>query len=262
MSINKKIENQFIIPQWPVDGSIKSLVTTRRSTTKGLSLAPYNDFNLAEHVGDNFSHVEKNRLELERFLPHKPVWLNQIHSQRIIEIDQYSCYKPLEDADGSFTTGINQVCSVMTADCLPILFCSKNAQIVSAIHVGWRGLVQGIIDSTVQLMMAKKINKRVLPANQLMAWLGPAISQHYFEVGAKVRDQFIKVNAQYGDAFIAQADQKYMADIYLLAKINLQKLGVTDVYGGDYCTYRDSQNFYSYRREGQTGRMASLIWRT
>jgi polyphenol oxidase len=263
-------KEQFIVPQWPVPIGIKALVTTRYSTHNGISLADYKDFNLAMHVGDNSDHVEYNRELLNKILPQQPIWLNQIHSQRIIEIDD-STYlkdadgylsKSLENADGSFTLSRNQVCAVMTADCLPILFSSEGGEIVAAIHVGWRGLALGIIDTTVQFLLNKLSIKGVLENNQLLAWLGPAISKNYFEVGEEVKVQFLTLNPDYKEAFTSSEEpQKFMADIYQLARINLQKLGVTKIYGGNFCTYEEKDKFFSYRRDGITGRMASLIWK-
>jgi YfiH family protein len=215
------------------------------------------------HVGDNTRHVEHNRIILNKFLPQQPSWLNQIHSCRVIEIDDDGLLsKNLKEADGSFTLSYNQVCAVMTADCLPILFSSTGGEIVSAIHVGWRGLALGIIDTTVHLLHRRLSQKGLLENNPILAWLGPAISKQHFEVGEEVREQFLSINSANEEAFTSSDKaNKYMADIYLLAKINLQKLGISHIYGGDFCTYKDKDKFYSYRREGTTGRMASLIWK-
>lgn len=268
----------FIIPEWPVPAHIKALVTTRYSTHRGNSASSFSDFNLAMHVGDSPSNVALNRELLNKFLPKQPVWLNQIHSQRVIEISdsvslkdaegsslksaESSLSKSLEDADGSFTLSKNQVCAVMTADCLPILFSSKGGEIVSAIHVGWRGLALGIIDTTVKLLLNQLSKEDKLANNQLLAWLGPAISKHYFEVGEEVREQFLSINPDNEKAFTnSNNTNKFMADIYLLAKINLQKLGIIEIYGGNFCTYEEKDKFYSYRRDGVTGRMATLIWK-
>jgi len=288
-SINSEtLAQQYIIPDWPVADSIKAIVTMRNN---GFSQANWNSFNLAMHVNDEVKHVQQNRQILNQLLPAEPFWLEQTHSPRIIEVDNSltsnnensfmqannvvlkadgsipkaggSISKAdgsTPEADGSYSLQSNQVCTVLTADCLPILFCSENAIAIAAVHAGWRGLALGIIDNAVQLLC----RKTKLLAQDIIVWLGPAISKQHFEVGFEVKQQFISVNPQYEAAFTKskQYDNKYMADIYLLAKINLQQIGVTKIYGGDFCTYSDEEKFYSYRRDGITGRMASLIWKT
>lgn len=250
-------QDNFITPQWPLPSSVKAIVTTRQHPNLGASLPPYNNYNLATHVGDKLSHVYQNRASLQKLLPNKPVWLNQTHSRHLIEINQNTLSQAIANADGAWTRQKQQICSVLTADCLPLLFCSKGAEVVAAIHAGWRGLALGIIDNAVMRLTK---NAR-LPADELMVWLGPAISKLHFEVGAELRDQFLTISAENKIAFTANKNNKYMADIYLLAKINLHRLGVTEIYGGDYCSFDDEERFYSYRRDGITGRMASLIWK-
>jgi len=253
----KSIINNCIVPDWPVADSIKSLVTTRNN---GFSKYPWNSFNLATHVNDKLKYVEKNRELLRQILPSEPFWLEQIHSQKIIKVEKniLSADGSVPIADGSYSLKPNQVCAVLTADCLPILFATEDATVVAAVHAGWRGLASGIIDNAVKLLS----QKAELPAQKILVWLGPAISKKYFEVGSEVREQFIAANPHYESAFMHTNKNKYMADIYLLAKINLQHMGVTKIYGGDFCTYNDKENFYSYRRDGVTGRMVSLIWKT
>ena len=257
------MQPQYIIPQWPVADSVKSLVTTRK---QGVSLTPWDSFNLALHVKDNPLHVQQNREILNQHIPAEPFWLDQTHSQTIIEVDDQpisSTDNCPPNADGSYSLMSNQVCCVLTADCLPILFCTENAAAVAAVHAGWRGLASGIIDNAVKLLC----NKTQLPAKHILVWLGPAISNQHFEVGAEVRQQFIAKNPQYETAFTTcltneNNENKYMADMYLLARLNLQQMGVNKIYGGNFCSYGDKENFYSYRRDGITGRMASLIWKT
>ncbi len=256
---------RLITPQWPVPSSIKSLVTTR---VNGFSQPPFTSFNLASHIHDSPKNVSLNRDKLEQLLPSQSLWLNQVHSLEIVAYDKL--IQANHDgrsiaADGIFSQKKNQVCSILTADCLPILFCSKNGKIVAAIHAGWRGLAKGIIDQTIQ----KLCQKSDLTPNDFLTWLGPAISKKYFEVGSEVRQAFIHKNADYDAAFILHKNNasiskqnKYMADIYQLASINLQHRGITEIYGGNFCTYDDKDNFFSYRRDTTTGRMATLIWIT
>ncbi|MFK5984868.1 MAG: peptidoglycan editing factor PgeF [Pseudomonadota bacterium] len=259
----KTINNlQLIIPRWPIPDSVKSIVTTRKN---GFSQPPYDSFNLASHVNDNLAHVQQNRDKLNQLLATPAKWLNQIHSLNIIEFDEFnhiSNKNKIIDADGVYSLKRNQVCSILTADCLPILFCSKDGSAIAAIHAGWKGLAMGIINQAIKTLSATS----KLPAEQFLVWLGPAISKQHFEVGLDVKLQFINNNPAYKTAFTKKLNQptkenKYLADIYQLARINLQQLGVTAIYGGDFCTYADPQRFFSYRRDGFTGRMAALIWK-
>jgi polyphenol oxidase len=255
--IDKSLNEHYIVPQWPLADSIKSLLTTRKN---GFSQPPWDSFNLATHVNDKTQDVKKNREILKKVLPAEPFWLDQVHSHRIVSADNHITAGSIPKADGSYSLKANQVCAVLTADCLPLLFASTDASAVAAIHAGWRGLASGIIDNAVNLLC----RKTKLSADQLLVWLGPAISKQYFEVGFEVKEQFICINPQYAVAFTSskQNTNQYMADIYLLARINLQQLGVTKIYGGDFCSYADKENFYSYRRDGISGRMVSLIWKT
>lgn len=180
-------------------------------------------------------------------LPAQPFWLEQIHSNIVVEASNELC---LPKADASFTTQKNVVCVVMTADCLPILFCSKDGEKIAAVHAGWRGLENGIISKTVEALKTK----------ELIVWLGAAIGAERFEVGNDVRNAFLQKSADYSVAFKENGSQ-WLCDIYQLARIELAHLGITDVFGGEFCTVSDSARFYSYRRDKKTGRMATLIWR-
>lgn len=235
---------EFIHPNWSAPPSVRALQTTRLG---GVSDAPFDRFNLAQHVGDAPESVAQNRQLLAQNLPSAPCWLNQIHSNIVVNASP-QC----QDADASFTRQRGVVCAVMTADCLPILLCDQAGSVVAAIHAGWKGLAAGIIEATVRAMELE-------PA-QLLAWFGPAIGQAAFEVGGEVRDTFIAQHAQAIAAFMPNARGKWQADIYLLAHQRLNALGITHVSGGDLCTFQDKNRFYSYRRDGVTGRMASLIW--
>ena len=235
----------LIIPNWPAPANIHALQTNR---DKGVSLAPYNSLNLGSHVGDNPMHVAQNRQLLSQHLPSEPVWLNQVHGINVVDAAQTDC---VPDADASFTTRKNVVCVTMTADCLPILVCDTAGTTIASIHAGWRSLCDGVIEATIAKM---QIN-----SSDLLAWLGPAIGPNAFEVGAEVRAQFIAKDAKAELAFKKHGD-KYLADIYQIATQRLNNLGVKQIYGGGECTFTDKDQFFSFRRDGVTGRMATLIW--
>ena len=235
----------FIIPNWPTPKNVKALQTNRHS---GASLAPYHSLNLGSHVNDNPMHVAQNRQLLSQYLPSEPVWLNQVHGINVVDAAQTDC---VPDADASFTTRKNVVCVTMTADCLPILVCDTAGTTIASIHAGWRSLCDGVIEATIAKM---QIN-----SSDLLAWLGPAIGPNTFEVGAEVRAQFVAKDAKAELAFKKHGD-KYLADIYQIATQRLNNLGVKQIYGGDRCTFTDKDQFFSFRRDGATGRMATLIW--
>lgn len=239
-----------LYPNWQVPNNIKALMTTR---TGGMSIAPFDSFNLGNHVGDDPSAVKKNRdLLVEQFdLPHFPVFLNQIHSTRVLELP----YSGNDfNADASYSNQPNQVCLVMTADCLPVLFASKNGNEVAAAHAGWRGLCDGILEETVA--------KFQCPHNDIIAWFGAAIGPTAFQVGQEVVEQFMAWDNQAEQAFTIDpnSEGKYLGNLYQLATQRLNKLGITQISGGERCTYTEKDHFFSYRRDGKTGRMASLIW--
>jgi YfiH family protein len=244
---------RLIQPNWPAPGNVKALSTTREG---GVSHVPYAGLNLGLHVQDDSQLVWQNRqlLMTAAHLPQQPYWLNQTHSTDVVSlVGQSHDAEQLPAADASVTQMAGQVCLVMTADCLPLLICDKAGSQVAAIHAGWRGLLDGVIENTLAKLSAAP--------NDLLVWLGPAISQAHFQVGSEVRDAFITHDPQASSAFIADGD-KWLADLYLLARQRLQALTVnaTDIYGGDHCTYRETDLFYSYRRDHQTGRQASLIY--
>ncbi|WP_292784510.1 peptidoglycan editing factor PgeF [Methylophilus sp. UBA6697] len=235
----------FITPDWPAPVNVKALQTTRNG---GVSMGVYASLNLGDHVKDQPQHVAANRQLLSTYMPSEPVWLNQVHGVRVIDAALSSC---LESADASFTGRQQVVCVTMTADCLPVLLCDQAGTAVAAIHAGWRSLCDGVIEATVAAMP--------VPANQLMAWLGPAIGPEAFEVGGEVRAQFMAQDTQTELAFKAKGD-KWLGDLYTIARQRLQTLGVTQVYGGGRCTYSEPETFFSFRRDGDTGRMGSFIW--
>jgi polyphenol oxidase len=236
----------LIIPDWPAPKLVRTLQTTRLG---GVSSTPYDSLNLGDHVDDAPLAVAHNRMLLNTLLPSEPVWLEQAHGTLVANADHASC---LPQADACIARHRAAVCVVMTADCLPVLLCNKQGSVVGAAHAGWKGLAAGVIEATVQAM-------NVAPQN-LMAWLGPAISQVAFEVGDEVRAAFIAAQPQAAAAFIPGQHGKWLADIYALARLRMNALGITQIYGGDYCTYRERERFFSYRRDGATGRMGTFIW--
>jgi len=244
-----------ITPHWPAPANVRSQITTR---VGGVSLPPYASNNLGLHVGDNPEQVATNRTQLcaRLGLDERPQWLEQIHGVKVVHAKTDGVVRT---ADGSYSNQIGHACLVMTADCLPILLCDKQGTQVAALHCGWRSLAKGICARGLQKFSAKP--------RDLLAYLGPAISQPHFEVGVDVLEAFFKAarSQQHADqianAFISgQRPLHFYADIYALARAELHSLGVMDIYGGDYCTYADPERFYSYRRDKVTGRMASLIW--
>jgi len=240
---------QWLTPDWPAPAGIRAISTTRLG---GVSEHPYKALNLGDHVGDETRKVANNRaiLRAKLVLPSQPHWLKQVHSSKIIQVSNNSL--PSIEADGSFTQQTSQICVVLSADCLPILFSDRAGTTVAAIHAGWRGLANGIIETTLQAMG--------LANDSLLAWLGPAIGPEKFEVGADVKAIFAAKAYNTIPAFKSLSADKWLLDIYQLARVNLAYFGVTHIYGGDQCTYSQSNRYFSYRRDGITGRMASLIW--
>jgi len=247
----------LLIPRWPAPSSVRAVSTLRSG---GLSQGPWRSFNLAGHVGDDPVDVAANRQRLLASLPGltgSPQWLNQQHG---IEIVEAQADGEIRNADASHTRSTGVACAVLTADCLPVLLCDRAGRAVAAAHAGWRGLAAGILERTVLAL-------GVGPGD-LLAWLGPAIGVGHFEVGAEVRAAFVgsgsdRAQHRKVDACFVPSPTRpkhYFGDLYQLARLGLARMGVSEIYGGDYCTYRDSALFYSYRRDGVTGRMASLIW--
>lgn len=239
---------QLILPEWPLPAGVAACSSTRIG---GVSLPPYDSLNLGAHCGDDPVSVEANRTRLftAAGLPAKPVWLEQVHGTDVLKLsgEPYASKR----ADASYSNTPGTVCAVMTADCLPVLFCNQQGTEVAAAHAGWRGLCAGVLESTIACFADKPQN--------LLAWLGPAIGPQAFEVGAEVREAFIEKDAQAARAF-RPVGEKYYADIYLLARQRLANAGVTQVFGGDRCTFGEKETFFSYRRDKVTGRMASFIW--
>lgn len=241
-----------LCPDWPAPTWIKALTTLRHG---GVSRPPYDGLNLADHVGDAKARVSANRSLLGQALqlPTEPVWLTQVHGTVVMDAAMAHSSKlaPVE-ADASYTSATGIVCAVLTADCLPLLLCDRQGTRVAAVHAGWRGLAAGVVEATVRAM--------AVPAADVLVWLGPAIGPTAFEVGAEVRAAFMASDAEAEQAFVTTAPGRYRADLYGLARLRLKRLGIEAVYGGQWCSYSQPEAFYSYRREGVTGRMASLIW--
>lgn len=247
--------HNYIVPHWPAPANVLTCITTRKG---GHSSPPYEQNNLGLHVGDDPGKVQQNRTEVYSVLGliKAPQWLEQIHGVKVIKAKADGLVRT---ADGSYTDEPGQACVVMTADCLPILLCDTKGTQVAAIHCGWRSLAKGIV--------FRALHKFSCPPESILAYFGPAISQTHFEVGIDVLEAFFKAsrNLKHTEniaAAFAPATRPlhFYADIYALARAELNALGVTQLYGGDACTYGDSGRFYSYRRDGVTGRMASLIW--
>ena len=236
---------QYLVPEWPAPSRVRALQTTRHG---GVSLAPYDTLNLGTHVGDDPLAVAANRNRLQGLVPSEPVWLEQVHGTAVVSAEAAGC-RPV--ADACVTRRAGAVCVVMTADCLPVLLCDRQGQVVGAAHAGWRGLADGVIEATVAAMGGQ-------PAD-ILAWLGPAIGPDAFEVGAEVREIFMGHDAAAASAFTPR-EGKFLADLYLLATQRLHAIGIKQIYGGGFCTYGDAARFFSYRRDGRTGRMASMIW--
>ena len=237
------------LPDWHVPDSVRALSTCRNG---GVSIGDFKSFNLAHHVGDDAESVKQNRAILVRdwLLPTEPHWLNQTHSTHVIEITD----KTLEhDADASWTEQPEKVCAVMTADCLPLLVYNPVEHRVAAIHAGWRGLLNGVIENTLDAMTTN-------PAASFV-WLGPAIGPSVFEVGPEVVEAFTALDSAAEICFTRSENQgKFLADIYALARQRLQKFDITNITGGNSCTYLEENRYFSYRRDNRTGRMASLVW--
>jgi len=249
-----KPELKLITPNWPAPDNIHAYSSTRLS---GESQGVYEGLNLALHVGDDPQIVAQNRRQLSEAinLPNEPFWLNQVHQATALNasIKQNKIEDGVApDADASFSLQANQVCTVMTADCLPVLICNSQGNKVAAVHAGWRGLAEGVIENLVAGLSERP--------GRLLAWLGPAIGPQAFEVGEDVRRVFVDKFTQAELAFIQNRPGHYLADIYQLARLVLSNVGVKAIYGGEYCTFNDAHHFYSFRRDGTTGRQASLIW--
>ncbi|MDO8704552.1 MAG: peptidoglycan editing factor PgeF [Sulfuricaulis sp.] len=241
---------EFVYPDWPAPVHVKAVTTTRHG---GFSVGPYTSFNLSNRVGDEPGSVRRNRALLREVLglPSNPIWLSQVHGNRVVDAFDAA---PGEEADGCITGTPGVVCAVLTADCLPILLCDRRSTRIGVLHAGWRGLASGIIE--------EGLRKIQLPTANLLAWLGPAIGPSAYEVGDEVRQALVSQDRDLVEAFTPIPDRPghWLADLYDLARRRLRSQGVHEIFGGLRCTLREHEQFYSHRRDGTSGRMASLIW--
>lgn len=244
------IEN-WLVPDWPAAPRVRAVCTTRHG---GHSAGPYSSMNPADHVGDVPAAVQANRQTLQQVLqlPASPCWLRQVHGTTVIDAAEVPETGAVPVADAACCSQPGVVCAVLTADCLPVLLCDRAGRRVAALHAGWRGLAAGVIERTIEAMQ--------LPGETLLAWFGPAIGPTAYQVGDEVRAVFLKHDKQAQAAFQPDPVGGWKADLYQLARQRLAERGVTAVYGGDECSFSDAERFYSYRRNGVTGRMATLIW--
>jgi purine-nucleoside/S-methyl-5'-thioadenosine phosphorylase / adenosine deaminase len=238
----------FIEADWPAPKNVRAVASTRAG---GVSIGPYASLNLGAHVGDEASAVRENRLRLRNALalPSEPLWLSQVHGTAVVEAVPHSAPPT---ADASYSRSPGHACAVLTADCLPVLFCDRDGTGVAAAHAGWRGLAGGVLESALRAIGSAP--------DRVLAWLGPAIEQDAYEVGAEVREQFVAASADNAHAFKANDRGRWQADLYDLARRELARLGVTQVFGGGLRCHADRDRFYSFRRDGTTGRMATLVW--
>jgi YfiH family protein len=235
----------WIVPDWPAARRVRTLITTRAG---GTSSGKFASLNLSARVGDDPGCVARNRAILRACLPEEPAWIKQVHGTAVIDPQQATADT---EADAAVTRRARRVCAVTTADCLPVLLSERAGRVAGIAHAGWRGLSAGVIESTVGAMDA--------PAEDLIAYIGPGIGPSRYEVGEEVRRAFLDRDRGAAAAFAPARDGKYLADLYRLARARLAAAGVTEVYGGGYCTASE-ERFFSFRRDGTTGRMASLIW--
>jgi hypothetical protein len=238
---------------WPAPPRVRALSTFRGGVGNGgMSQSPYAEFNLGDHVGDDPGAVAENRRRLKAWvgLPADPSWLGQVHGTAVADLDRPAPYGP---ADAAVAKQVGRVCAILTADCLPVVLTTDIGDRVAAAHAGWRGLAAGVIEATVRAMDTR--------ADRLLAWLGPSIGPRHFEVGAEVREAFMEHDGGAATAFSPNSRGRFMADLPELARRRLANLGVTRIYGGGECTFARADRYYSHRREGITGRQATLIWR-
>jgi YfiH family protein len=243
--------SDWIIPGWPAPASVAALSTTRLG---GVSKGPWQSLNLGLNSGDSTADVLHNRALLTEVLPAAPHWLQQVHGNRVVQHPggrTDSATASASQADAQWSNESGAVCAVLAADCLPVLFCNRSGNQVAAAHAGWRGMAAGVLENTVASLHG--------PASELMAWMGPAIGPAVYQVGAEVVAAFAEQQAEGANAFQPDGD-RWLFDLYAMARHRLLRAGVGHISGGDFCTYSDAQRFFSYRRDGQTGRMANLVW--
>ena len=242
-------DSPFFTADWPCPPNVRTLVSTRHG---GTSRGAYASLNVGAHVGDRPEDVARNRAIVQAQVPLPLAYLNQVHGTAVVQAAEAAAAPVPPDADASVDSSGRAACAVMTADCLPVLFCDRAGSVVAAAHAGWRGLAGGILQQTAAAMR--------VPPVEIMAWFGPAIGPEAFEVGGEVRETFCRSSSRAEDAFTPIGGGKYLADIYLLAEQILHSEGITQTYGGGRCTVLERDSFFSYRRNAQTGRMVSAVW--
>jgi YfiH family protein len=242
---------EVLVPEWPAPARVRAAFTLRSG---GVSAPPFDTLNLGAHVGDAAACVDENRRRVRTALalPQEPAWLEQVHGTGVFDLDAAAASPASTTADAILTRRAGRVCVVQVADCLPVLFAAADGSAVAAAHAGWRGLAAGVLEATVARL--------AIEPQRLLAWLGPAIGAQHFEVGAEVRAAFTATDAGADAAFVGNARGRWQCDLTMLAGRRLRSLGVRAVFGGNCCTYADPVRFFSYRRDGQCGRMAALIW--
>lgn len=240
----------WLTPDWPSPAAVRALSTQRAG---GVSEGPYASLNLGTHVGDVAEAVEENRRRLRSAagLPAEPSWLTQVHGAEVRDLDVAGATAGV-GADAALTRRPDRVCAILTADCLPVLLAAESGEAVAAVHAGWRGLAGGVIEAAVRALGA--------PPESLLAWLGPAIGPIHFEIGGEVRDELLRADPGADSAFEPNLRGRFMADLPALARRRLERLGIRRIYGGGACTYQGSDRYFSHRRDGRTGRQATLIW--
>jgi len=241
----------WLTPEWPAPAAVRAAFTLR---TGGVSRGPFDTLNVGAHVGDEAEAVRENRRRVRAALalPEEPEWIEQVHGTDVLDPDAGDGSRP-GAADAVIARRAGRVAVIQVADCLPVLFAAEDGGTVACAHAGWRGLAAGVLEATV--------GRLGLAPEALLAWLGPAIGREHFEVGTEVRAAFVARHAEEAAAFTANARGRFQCDLVALARGRLARLGVTRVYGGAWCTYAGRARFFSYRRDGQCGRMAALIWR-
>ena len=242
----------WIVPDWPVPSNVRALTTTRNG---GVSVGEYATLNLGRSRGDDPQACAENQRRLETFLPRKPIWLDQVHGVAVATFDRNTPATLRPVADAAVTCEPDVVCAILTADCLPVQFADRAGRAVGVAHAGWRGLAAGVLEATV--IALRDLN---VAADQLVAWLGPAIGPACFEVGEEVRDAFCAADRDAAIYFTPHLPGKWHGDLHGLARQRLHRSGVTHVSGGGFCTFRETARFFSYRRERESGRMATAVW--
>ena len=257
------VNPDWLIPNWPAPAHVQAVCTTRAG---GQSLPPYDFLNLGDHVGDDPAYVTANRLILQNAIPAKPVFLSQVHGLEVVQLTPTTPHGTV--ADACLTEQAHLACTIMVADCLPVLFTDTQGTQVAAAHAGWRSLAgiggQGILEHVFKSFCPQKSTGRAMPATEIIAWLGPCIGPETFEVGADVRTAFVQNDREAQAMFSPCGSNKWMANLQGLARLRLTALGVTQVFGNDgsleWCTVSQPSRFFSHRRDGVSGRMAACIW--